>query len=151
MFDTAGLERLAAPYSRIFLLFKPWWPPRGQNGGWCELTHIFSLWHCCLLWHKSLSMTPESGVRCEGIIQPLAGLPINLAVRSDSGAVSPGWGCGEMVGPQLTATLTTFVFGGILNTQPQWLVSKCVTLWNVLHCVSLLLHYLGLTLQVNSI
>lgn len=119
----------------------PRWPLRRQNGGWCELTHIFSLWHCCLLWHKSLSMTPESGVRCEGIILPLAGLPINLAARSDSGAVSPGWGCGELLGPQLTATVTTFVFGGILNTQPQWLVSRCVTL---LKCVaSVFLFYWG--------
>lgn len=68
-----------------------WSGSMGAELNWCGLTHIFSLWHFCLLSHKSLSMTPESGERCEGIIHPLRELPINLAMRCDSTSVSSGW------------------------------------------------------------
>lgn len=82
-------------YCSTTLLFQMWLGSRGAEESWCELTYIFSLWHVCLLPHKSLSMTPESGKRCEGIILPLRKTPINLAVRRDSTSVSYGWRTGE--------------------------------------------------------
>lgn len=94
-FRSSRFRRFRSVPFRDLLLFQMWSNSWGAEQSWCEPTHIFSLWHFCLLSHKSLSMTPESGERCEGIIHPRRELPINLAVRRDSTSVSSGWStCG---------------------------------------------------------
>ena len=44
--------------------------------------HTHFLRHFCLLPHKSLSVTPESGERCGGVIHRLPQLAINLTVTA---------------------------------------------------------------------
>lgn len=110
--------------ARDFSLLQMWLGFMGAKQNWCELTHIFSLWHFCLLSHKSLSMTPESGERCEEIIHPLTELPINLAVRCDSTSVSSGWSTG---GHNFSRRWWCFFFfeAVILNRFHTWILNRC--------------------------